>query len=104
MQHILKPLPEQSLTRLERRYNALMARFRVCVENLFAECVQYFGVLKDRHNLRLGSMCVGKLFPLAIFCYNLRSLLYGNQTACYYEQEELLLNLSVEQYIGLAND
>jgi len=35
MQRILKAPAEGSLTRLERRYNALMARFRVMIEDVF---------------------------------------------------------------------
>ena len=105
MQHILKPHSvDEPLTRLQRRYNALMARFRIVVENIFAECVQCFGFLRDRHNLRLGSMQVGKLFPVGIFLYNVRALLYGCQTATYFGQEECLLSMSVEEYIKLGND
>ena len=75
MQRILKAPAEGSLTRLQRRYNALMARFRVVIENCFGEAAQYWGMLQHRHNLRLGKQQVGKMFQLAMLLFNLHSLL-----------------------------
>jgi hypothetical protein len=103
-QHILKPAANQSLTRLQRRYNALMARFRIVIEQVFAETSKYWACLTHHHNLRLGSQQVGKMFPLGVFFLNLHSLLYGNQTAAYYEADRILLEMSIEDYISLAND
>ncbi len=51
---ILKPPPEQSLTRLQRHYNALMERFLIVIEQLFAEAT----LLRHGSNLQLGLMQV----------------------------------------------
>jgi hypothetical protein len=100
MQLILKgPASGEGLTAGQRRYNALMARFRVIIENVFACCEQYWGVLRDRKNLRLGSMAVGKLFPLAIFFYNLCTMYYCNNITTYMG-EHLLMEITAREYLG----
>jgi hypothetical protein len=81
-----------------------MARFRVVIENCFGEAVQYWGMLQHRHNLRLGKQQIGKMFPLAMLLFNLHSLLYGNQTCCYFESEALMQMVMVEQFLGLADE
>ncbi len=86
-------MQEGELTLFEQQYNMLMARFHIVIENLFTECLQYWGLLKDRHNLRFGSKQVERMFQL----YNICSLFCWNQTAEYYEQPDMLLELSVEQ-------
>jgi hypothetical protein len=102
MQRILKSSEHTALTRLDRRYNALMARFRVMIEDVFGEAHKYFATLTHRHNIRLGSQRCGQMFPVAMFFFNLHTLLYGNQAASYYEGESMLLSISIEEYIGLA--
>jgi hypothetical protein len=103
MSRILKPPAEQSLTRLQRRYNALMARFRIVIEQLFAEATMYWGLLRYGSNLRLGSQQVGKLFPLGIFFLNIHTILYGNLTSAYFQTERMLLEVTVEEYIAMAD-
>ena len=103
MHRILKPAAEQSLTRLERRYNALMARYRVVIEDVFGEAHKYFAALTHRHNMRLGSQRCGQMFPVSMLFFNLRTIFYGNQTASYFEGENMLLELTVEEYLGLAD-
>ena len=103
IQCVLKPVPGSELTKLEHRFNELMARYRIVVEQIFGEATKYFGILTHRHNMRLGSMQVGKIFPLAMLFYNLRSLFYGNQTAAYFESDKVLRDITVEQYLAKAN-
>jgi len=104
LHRILKgPATGEGLTAWERRYNALMARFRIIVENVFAVCEQYWGILRDRKNLRLGNMCVSKIFPLAILFYNIRTILYGNNIVGYMG-ENVLMDLSLEEYLAVARD
>ena len=102
MQRVLKPVPGGELTQLERRFNALMSRYRVVVENIFGEAVKSFGILTHRHNMRLGCMQVGKVFPLAMLFYNLHSMFYGNQTSAYFETKKMLVDVTVEEYLGKA--
>ena len=100
MQRILKgPATGEGLTAWERRYNALMARFRIIVENVFAVCEQSWGILRDRHNLRLGNQAVGKLFPLAILFYNIRTILYGNNIVSYMG-EDVLMDITLSEYLS----
>ena len=104
VQRILKgPATGEGLTAWERRYNALMARFRIIIENVFSVCDQYWGILRDRKNLRLGSMAVGKLFPLAVLLYNIRTILYGNNIVSYMG-EEVLMRVSLREYLSFEDD
>jgi len=59
-------------------------------------------MLTHRHNIRLGCQRAGQMFPVAMFFYNLRTLFYGNQTASYFEGESMLLAMTVEEYVWLA--
>ena len=102
-QHILKgPATGEGLTAWQRRYNALMARFRIIVENVFAVCEHYWGILRDRKNLRLGNMAVGKIFPMAVLLYNLRTILYGNNIVSYMGTT-MLLPVSVREYLDAVD-
>jgi len=84
MQAILKNPAGGSLSAGKRRFNSLMARFRVVIENLFAEIENQFAFLQHHQNKKLGLQDVGKLFPVAMFLFNARTLYYGSQTANYY--------------------
>ena len=71
---------------------------------MFGEATKYFHSLTHRHNLKLGIQRVGMMFPVAMLLFNLHTLFYGNQGSAYFhEGESLLLELSVEEYIGLAD-
>ncbi len=80
-----------------------MARFRVIIEDIFAEAHKYWAALTHLHNLRLGSQRVGQMFPVAMLLYNIRSLFYGNQAVAYYEGEQMTLDIQLEEYLGLAD-
>jgi len=100
VQRVERPDPGGNLTQTERRYNALMSRFRIVIENAFGETTNYFNNLTHRHNLRLGSQQVGKMFPIAILLFNLHTILYGNQTAAYFETEDVLISMTVNNYLS----
>ncbi len=51
----------------------------------------------------LGLMQVGKLFPLGIFFLNMHTILYGNTTSSYFQTERLLLDVTLEEYIAMAD-
>ena len=70
MQVILKNPIRGTLSPAERRFNALMARFRVVVENLFAEVENQFAFLQHHHNKKLGKQDCGKMFPVAMLLLN----------------------------------
>ncbi len=104
MHCILKgPATGEGLTAWEWRYNVLMARFRIFVENMFAVCKQCWGILLDRKNLRLGSMCIGKLFPLSLFFCNIHTILYGNNIVSYMG-EEVMMEMTLSEYLSLNDE
>jgi len=43
-----------------------------------------------KQNKRLGKQDVGKMFPVCVLLFNVRSVLYGNQTAGYYGLDGLM--------------
>jgi len=78
--------------------NSLMARFRVVIENLFAEIENQFAFLQHHQNKKLGLQDVGKLFPVAMFLFNARTLYYGSQTSNYYGLDGIA-DLSLHQVL-----
>jgi len=98
MQAILKNPAGGSLSAGKRRFNSLMARFRVVIENLFAEIENQFAFLQHHQNKKLGLQDVGKLFPVAMFLFNARTLYYGSQTSNYYGLDGIA-DLSLHQVL-----
>jgi hypothetical protein len=90
------------LSRSARRFNALMARFRVFIENLFCEVDQQFAALQHKQNKKLGRQDVMRMFPCAVFLHNIRALCYSNQTAAHYGMDGLCA-ISLKQFIDAAN-
>jgi hypothetical protein len=84
MHAILKCPAGGQLSAIERRFNALMARFRIVIEQLFAEVDASFAFLQMKQNKRLGRQDVGKMFPVAVLLHNVRTHFYGNQCAGYF--------------------
>ena len=98
MQCIQKCPAGGKLSQAARRFNALMARFRVVVENLFAEVDTSWSMLQHKQNKFIGRDDVGKMFPCAIVLHNLRTLCYGNQTGAYFGLDGLL-DITLSQYL-----
>ena len=101
MQVIQKAPNGGQLSRSARRFNALMARFRVFVENLFAETDSVWASLQHKQNKKIGRQDVSKMFPCAIFLHNVRTLCYGNQTSCAFGMDNLL-DISLKDFIETA--
>ena len=102
MQVIQKAPQGGQLSRAARRFNALMARFRVYIENLFAETDSVWASLQHKQNKKIGRQDVSKMFPCAIFLHNVRTLCYGNQTACAFGMDNLL-EISLKDFIETAD-
>ena len=90
MQTILKQPPGGSLSQRQRRFNALMARFRIVIENLFAEVVSTWAALQHKENKKLGAQDVGKMFPVSMLLHNCRAVFYGSQTSNYFGLDGML--------------
>jgi hypothetical protein len=101
MQVIQKcPLGGQ-LSQSARRFNALMARFRVYIENLFAETDTIFAALQHKQNKKIGRQDVSRMFPCAVFLHNIRTLCYGNQTSSAFGMDSIL-DITLQDFIDTA--
>ena len=98
MQCIQKCLPGAALSRPARRFNSLMARFRIVIENLFGETENIFASLQHKQNKRLGRQDISKMFLVSLFLFNVRSIFYGNQTGCYYGLDGLAA-ITLEEFL-----
>ena len=84
-----------------RRHNDLMARFRIVVEQIFAELDNNFAGLTFKNSQKLGSCAVGQTFMLAAWLLNIRSFFYGNMVSAM-EGNQMLLELSLREYLSVS--
>ena len=102
-QAILKSPPGGQLSQMERRFNALMARFRIVIENLFAEISTYWNTLQHSTNKKMGRQDIGRMFPCCVWLHNVHSIFAGNQTSAYFGQD-LISRISLEEYLSIAHE
>jgi nuclease HARBI1 len=62
-----------------RRFNALMSRIRIYIENHFGECAKSFPSLSFKIGLRLGGRGIDRIYEVMTFLMNVRTTFYGNQ-------------------------
>ena len=80
------------MTPARRRYNALMARLRIFVENVMGNNHCLLNKLAFKQKLKLGGRGLETLYPVATFLFNVHTCLYGNQfTRMVYRKTELAL-------------
>lgn len=60
-------------------------------------------VLRGGSDLRMGGMRPGQYFILSVFFTNLLTLFRGSQVVSYLETEELLFQVTVQQYMSMAS-
>eukprot|EP00287_Rhodomonas_sp_CCMP768_P020585 CAMPEP_0202827442 /NCGR_PEP_ID=MMETSP1389-20130828/14269_1 /ASSEMBLY_ACC=CAM_ASM_000865 /TAXON_ID=302021 /ORGANISM="Rhodomonas sp., Strain CCMP768" /LENGTH=422 /DNA_ID=CAMNT_0049500835 /DNA_START=20 /DNA_END=1288 /DNA_ORIENTATION=+ len=101
MQVILKANPGGQLSRAERRYNVLMQRFRIVIENLFSEVTTYWHTLQLATNKKIGKQDIARMFPCCVWLHNVRTIFAGNQTSAYFGHD-LIAQESLEQYLSYA--
>ncbi len=99
MQAIQKCPAGGQLSQQARRFNALMARFRVVIENLFAEVDMVFAALQHKQQKKLGKQDIGKMFQCCVFLHNVRTIMYGSQTSSYYGLDGLL-NITLSEFLN----
>ena len=98
MQRMLKGrLDERS-----RRFNALMARYRICIENVSAEIFQFWGYTSHHLGLKLGSQNVGEIFLVAAFLQNCKSCFRWSQMASQYGYSGLL-QMPLQRFLSVRN-
>ena len=51
----------------------------------------------------MGAMRPGQYFILAVFFTNLLTLFRGSQVVSYFETEQLLFEVSVQEYLSMAS-
>ncbi len=73
MQAIQKCATSRQLLQADSWFNALMAWFRVVLENLFAEVDQVFASLQCTQQKKLGRQDVSKMFPSCMVLHNVHA-------------------------------
>jgi len=68
----------------ERAFHLSMSRVRETVERGYKDSKQYFTTLDFQRKLKIRETAVGKQYPGGALLCNIRSCLYGNQTASYF--------------------
>jgi hypothetical protein len=81
LQRTHKALPGMPLSVWDGRYNLLMSRFRIVVENIFAQRGQRFAFLQHTQNQRLGTSPCGQTYAVSAIMFNWTTILDGNQAA-----------------------
>jgi len=87
--HMQRMLKGNNLTHAEHCFNALMARYRICIENVFAEIHSQWGFTSDANNQRLGSQKVGQAYLVASFLQNCKGCFHGTQMSAQYGYDML---------------
>jgi len=91
------------MTPARRRYNALMARLRIFVENVMGNNHYLLNKLAFKQKLKLGGRGLETLYPVATFLFNVHTCLYGNQfTRMVYRKTELALRQSVREFLAMG--
>ena len=87
----------------DRRYNNLMSRIRIHIENTFGELSKVFSHFRFRNGLKLGGRNIGRQYEVANFFMNLRTIFYGNQfTAALSQNPACRMSISVEEFLSMA--
>ena len=98
MQRMLKGrLDERS-----RRFNALMARYRICIENVFAQIFQFWGYTSHHLGLKLGLQNVGEIFLVTAFLQNCKLCFHWSQMASQYGYTGLL-QMPLQRFLSVRN-
>ena len=74
----------------------------VQIENLFAQVTSLWRSLRAGSALHMGAMCRGQYLNLAVFFTNLMTLFRGSQVASYFETEDLVFQVTVNEYMEMA--
>ena len=91
------------MTPARRRYNALMARLRIFVENVMGNNHCLLNKLAFKQKLKLGGRGLETLYPVATFLFNVHTCLYGNQfTRMVYRKTKLALRQSVREFLAMG--
>jgi len=80
-----------------------MVRFRIVVENLFAEIKTNFALLQHHQNRRISCSDVSKEFPCCVVLHTMHTLCYGSQTSSYYGLDGLL-DLTLKDVFDAAHE
>jgi hypothetical protein len=95
--------PDEPDVQAMRAHNLLMSRFRIVVEQVFAELDNEYAGITFQNAQRLGSVAVGKHFMLAGWFFNIRSLFYGNLPSAM-DQNTMLMSISLEEYMNICRN
>ena len=99
LSHHLQVMHKHFMTKDGRRFNALMSRIRIHIENAFAGQGNVFNFLGFSKGLRLGGRNMERLYIVATFLMNVRTTFYGNQFTHALNHE---LTMTVEELLSMA--
>lgn len=98
MQRMLKG----RLDKESKCFNALMARHRICIENVFAEIYQNWGFTSHHLTHKLGSELVGEMYLVATLLQNCKACCEGNQMAAQFGMD-LLCEMDLQRFLSVRN-
>eukprot|EP00286_Rhodomonas_abbreviata_P006682 CAMPEP_0181322684 /NCGR_PEP_ID=MMETSP1101-20121128/19361_1 /TAXON_ID=46948 /ORGANISM="Rhodomonas abbreviata, Strain Caron Lab Isolate" /LENGTH=375 /DNA_ID=CAMNT_0023430617 /DNA_START=226 /DNA_END=1353 /DNA_ORIENTATION=+ len=100
--HMQKMLKGKNLSHREHCFNAIMARYRICIENVFAEIHSEWGYTSDRYNQKLGLQRVGQAYLVASFLHNCKACLHGSQMSAQYGHD-ILCDMPLERFLAMRH-
>ncbi len=74
----------------------------VQIENLFAQVTSLWRILRVDRALHMGVLCPGQYWNLAVFLTNLMTLFRDSQVASYFETEDLVFQVTVNEYMEMS--
>ena len=84
----------------EARWNTFMSKVREVVEWGFKDIKRQWSYLNFRDSMKIFEVPIGMYYTIGAFLCNLRSTMYGNETACYFDCATMSLN----EYLSLIDD
>ena len=77
--NFIQAMVKGNLNQDARRFNALMSRIRIHIENAFAGLSNTFTFLSFHRGVKIGGRNVHKVYKVATILMNMRCTFYGNQ-------------------------
>ena len=79
------PFQGAAITPQMEMFNLSMSSFRVSVEWLFGDILNYFKFLDFKKNLKIGLSSIGKTYVVCALLRNALTRLYDNKTSDFFE-------------------
>jgi hypothetical protein len=77
--NFIQAMVKGNLNQDSRRFNTLMSRIHINIENAFAGLINTFTFLSFHQGIKIGGRGVHKIYKVATILMNMRCTFYGNQ-------------------------